>query len=125
MRDDQARSVEGGRMEIMEVAGHAPVVLHVSGRVNGANAAELGSRLGALVESGRVAIVLDFSHLAHMTSAGFRSLLHVDRQASEVGGTLVLCGLQGLTRELFEIGGFLDMFTIAATREEAIRRATL
>jgi hypothetical protein len=37
----------------------------------------------------------------------------------------VLCGLQGLTLELFEIGGFLDMFSIAETREEAMRKATV
>ena len=40
-----------------------------------------------------------------------------------MGSTLVLCGLQGITLELFEVGGFLDMFTVGASRDEAIRLA--
>ena len=58
-----------------------------------------------------------------MTSAGFRWLLKADGQAAGQRGAMVLCGLQGLVLELFEIGGFLDMFDVAPSREEALRRA--
>jgi anti-anti-sigma regulatory factor len=58
-----------------------------------------------------------------MTSAGFRSLLIADRQAHAAGATMVICELQGLTSELFEIGGFLSMFTVVASRQDAIRVA--
>lgn len=107
-------------MELLEAAADDSAVLHVAGRVNSGNAPELGDRLGALLGRGCRAIVVDLSRLVHMTSAGFRSLLRADKQAGEAGGQLVLCGLHGLTLELFEIGGFLEMFTVAGSRDEAV-----
>jgi anti-anti-sigma factor len=110
-------------MEILEAAVGGSAVLHVAGRVNSVNAAELSDRLRDLLTSGCNSIVGDLSHLVHITSAGFRSLLRAEKLAAEAGATLVLCGLHGLTLELFEIGGFLQMFTVAASRDEAVRRA--
>jgi anti-anti-sigma regulatory factor len=52
-------------------------------------------------------------------------LLRAERQVQDLAGKLVLCGLQGLTLELFEVGGFLEMFITATTREEAVRQATV
>jgi anti-anti-sigma factor len=110
-------------MEIFETPGDGATVLHVEGRVNSVNAAKLRERLGALLQQGCRAIVVDLSRLAHMTSAGLRSLLIAEKQANDAGAAMVLYGLQGLTLELFEIGGFLDMFTVATSREDAMRRA--
>jgi anti-sigma B factor antagonist len=111
-------------MEILEAASGGATVLHVAGRVNSANAPELGERLQGLLAKGCRSIIVDLSRLVHMTSAGFRSLLRAEKQAAEVGCTVILCGLHGLTLELFEIGGFLDMFSVAGSRDEAVRRAT-
>jgi hypothetical protein len=35
----------------------------------------------------------------------------------------VLCGLHGLTLELFETAGYLEMFVVAKSRDEALRQA--
>ena len=110
-------------MEILETAVNGSAVLHLAGHVNSTNARELENRLGGLLANGCRSIVLDLSRLAHMTSAGFRTLLRAEKEGSAVGSTLVLCGLQGITLELFEVGGFLDMFTVGASRDEAIRLA--
>lgn len=111
-------------MEILESdAGHA-VVVHVTGRVNSVNAPQFGERLAAMIARGCRAIVIDLSRLEHITSAGFRSLLRADKQAEERQATVVLFGLGGLTLELFELGGFLEMFNVALTRDEAVQRAS-
>jgi anti-anti-sigma factor len=110
-------------MEILETAAGGAAIVHITGQVNSANAPELGERLGRLMDGGCRSIVVDLGRLDHMTSAGFRSLLRADKQAGERDGKMVLCGLHGLTLELFEIGGFLDMFTVAASRDEAVRKA--
>jgi len=110
-------------IEILEAAQGGTAVLHVAGRVTSVNAPELGDRLLSLIARGCRAIVIDLSQLAHITSAGFRFLLRADMRAGEAGGKIVLCGLQGVTLQLFEIGGFLEMFTVAGSRDEAVRRA--
>jgi anti-anti-sigma regulatory factor len=35
----------------------------------------------------------------------------------------VLCGLSGRIHQLFDLGGFLDVFTIATSRDDAIASA--
>src|SRR5271168_5202649 len=112
-------------MEVLESRIGDMAVVHVVGWVNSSNAPELDERLKQLVGAGCRGIVIDLARLDHMTSAGFRCLLRAERQIQDVAGKLVLCGLQGLTLELFEVGGFLEMFITAKTREEALRQATV
>jgi stage II sporulation protein AA (anti-sigma F factor antagonist) len=112
-------------MEILEARTGDMAVVYVVGRLNSSNAPELDERLKQLVGAGCRGIVIDLARLDHMTSAGFRCLLRAERQVQEAAGKLVLCGLQGLTLELFEVGGFLEMLTIASTREEAMQQATV
>ncbi len=111
-------------MELLESAHDGVTVVHVVGRVNSANAREMETRLQSALDRGCRAIVVDLSRLDHMTSAGFRSLLQAEKRADDLGARMVLCGLQGLTLELFEIGGFIEMFVVASSREDAVRRAT-
>jgi stage II sporulation protein AA (anti-sigma F factor antagonist) len=110
-------------MEILEARTGDMAVVHVVGQVNSSNAPELDERLKQLVEAGCRGIVIDLARLDYMTSAGFRCLLRAERHVQQVAGKLVLCGLQGLTLELFEVGGFLEMLTIVPTREQAMRQA--
>jgi anti-sigma B factor antagonist len=110
-------------MEMFESHIEDIVVVHLAGRVNSSHAPELAAYLQRLLNGGAGAIVVDLERLDHMTSAGLRCLLRIEKQAHDTGGRFVLCGLHGLTRELFEVGGFLDMFAIARTREEAVRQA--
>ena len=112
-------------MEILEARTGNMAVVHVVGHVNSGNAPELDLRLKQLVGAGCRGIVIDLARLEYMTSAGFRCLLRAERQVQELAGKLVLCGLQGLTLELFQVGGFLDMFITASTREEAVRQVTV
>ena len=112
-------------MEILEARTGDMAVVHVVGQVNSSNAPELDECLKQLVEAGCRGIVIDLARLDYMTSAGFRCLLRAERQVQQVAGKFVLCGLQGLTLELFEVGGFLEMLTIVPTREQAMRQATV
>jgi stage II sporulation protein AA (anti-sigma F factor antagonist) len=109
-------------LEIFETVLDGPIVLHVTGRVNSVNAPKLTERLATALTQGCRALIVDLSRLDHMTSAGFRSLLIAERRADALGAIVVIYGLQGLTLELFEIGGFLEMFTVVVSREEALRR---
>jgi stage II sporulation protein AA (anti-sigma F factor antagonist) len=110
-------------MEILETVLDGSAVVRVTGNVNSSNAGELAERLARLIAMNCRSMVVDLSHLVHMTSVGIRSLLRAEHAARGGGGRFVLCGLHGLTRELFEIGGFLDIFEVAESRDEAIRRA--
>ncbi len=95
-------------------------VLAVDGRIDSGTAPVLGERLtAALAASGR-RLVLDFSRLEYISSAGFRILLLAAKRAETGGCRLVLCGISGKVRQLFDLGGFLDLFAISGSREEGL-----
>jgi len=102
-----------------EIVGEVTVV-EVKGRVDSSTAPALGERLKTLLETPSQRLVLDMRDLEYISSAGFRVLLLAAKRADEVAGRLVLCGLSGKVRQLFDLGGFLDLFAISASRDEAL-----
>ena len=98
-------------------------VIEVAGRVDSANAPKLQERAAAIFTAGGGAVLLDLAKVEYISSAGFRSLLLLARQAKEVKSPFVLCGLTPKVRQLFDLGGFLDLLPVAATREEGIAAA--
>ena len=97
-------------------------VLAVSGRIDSTNAEQLMARLRNLLSSGEKAVVLDLSEVIYLTSAAFRVLLVATDEAERNTARFVLCSVLGHVRELFEMGGLLDAFTIHGSREEAVAR---
>jgi anti-sigma B factor antagonist len=97
--------------------------LSVKGRIDSTTAPAFGQRLESVVTAPAGRLVVDFRELEYISSAGFRVLLVAAKRADEAGSRLVLCGLSGKVRQLFDLGGFLDLFTIAASRDEAVNAA--
>ena len=57
-------------------------------------------------------ILVDFTDVTFMDSSGIRALVVLKKKAEEQGKSLVLKNCSKSIRELFEIGGFDQMFTI-------------
>jgi anti-sigma B factor antagonist len=102
-----------------DVAGEI-TVLEVTGRIDSTTAPVLGERLTGALATPQRRLVLDLRQLEYISSAGFRVLLLAARRAEEAGSRFVLCSISGKVRQLFDLGGFLDLFPISASREEGI-----
>jgi anti-anti-sigma factor len=99
-------------------------VLSVVGRIDSSNADKLTQRLKDLIATGVKTVLIDFTAVKYLTSAAFRVLLVANGSLKEKGGQLALCGVTGHVRELFEMGGLLQAFTIFQSREEAFGKLT-
>ena len=109
-------------LAISELRTGAVCVLSVSGRIDSTNAEQLLDRLKNALASGEKALVLDLRDVAYLTSAAFRALLVATDEAERNAARLVLCSVMGQVHELFEMGGLLEVFTIHASREEAVAK---
>ena len=110
-------------MELREEMIGAITVVEVQGRMDGTTARTLEDRLMGRLGSMETRIVLDLTRLDYIGSAGLRILLMAAKRAESSGSRLVMCGVSGRVRQLFDLGGFLDLFTIAGSREEGITAA--
>ena len=95
-------------------------IVAVSGRIDSTNANDLLARLNSLLSSGEKILLVDLKGVLYLTSAAFRVLLVATDEAERNAARFVLCSVLGRVRELFELGGLLDAFTILGSREEAV-----
>ncbi len=95
-------------------------VVALTGRIDSTNAEQLITRLNNLISSGEKTILVDLKEVLYLTSAAFRVLLVATDEAERNAARFVLCSVLGQVRELFEMGGLVDAFTIHGSREEAL-----
>lgn len=108
-------------MEIRETTADDIVVLEVDGRLDTKTAHTLEKKLLELLGAAQVRILIDMAPLEYLSSAGLRVLLMLGKKLNGTdNGNLVLCGMNESVREVFDIAGFTSVFTIRATRAEAL-----
>ena len=99
---------DAGRVKIVEL----------SGEVDGKTAPQAQEKILPLVKDG-CRLVLDMSQVGFMSSAGLRFLLSLRRQVP-ASGNLVLTSLPEQIKDTMAITGFLELFTIFNTTQEAV-----
>jgi anti-anti-sigma factor len=107
-------------MDIESVAFNEVIAVAVKGRVDSTNADGLKQRLTTLIQSGSARLLIDMQGVIYISSAGFRVLLIAARAIEQASGRLVLCGIGGELKRLFDIAAFTDLFTILPSRDEAL-----
>jgi len=97
-------------------------VVSLSGRIDSTNANDVMNELTRLIASGEKSILVDLGAVLYLTSAAFRALLVATDEAERQAAQFALCSLAGHVRELFEMGGLLEVFSIHSSREEALKQ---
>lgn len=88
-------------------------VVKVTGRVDSATAPKLAEELSRINDLGHFKIVLDFSNLEFISSAGLRVLISTLKNCKRYNrGDLVLAGLPGNILSVFDLAGFTSIFKI-------------
>ena len=95
------------------------VVVKPRGRLDALEAPVFESTLAPRVDDGDVRLVVDFSLVDYISSAGLRSLLSLVRMTRARDGGVAVCSLTGVVREVFEISGFQSFLPVAETVADA------
>jgi anti-anti-sigma factor len=104
----------------VETQGNVDVV-RPAGRIDSANAGAFDRVVAEVFDRGSSRMVLDFSKIEYVSSAGLRSTLIAGKRMRSVpGGKLALCSLAPHVREVFEISGFVAIFTICPSLDAAL-----
>ena len=84
----------------------------LQGTIYVADAKEMTEKLVALIESGQTRLLIDLSQVEYIDSSGLGMLIRIQKIAVRNGGNVVLKGVQGLVRELFEMTRLTALFNI-------------
>ena len=96
------------------------LIASVDGRVDGANARELEEELHAAIGENDRVLVLDFSTISYISSAGLRVVLLVAKTLQRRDGKFAVCSLSDPIKEVFEISGFDKIIPTYGSRPEAL-----
>ena len=107
-------------MELGESRLDGALVLAPVGRIDSDTASTLEARLLLAAEHGDAQVVVDFAQVQYISSAGLRALLAGAKQVQNSGGAVALCGINMNVREVFEVSGFVSVFTVRDDRAEAV-----
>ena len=94
-------------------------IVAVSGSLDSTTAPDAQKSLDGVV-AGAKKVVLDFSQLDYISSAGLRILLGAAKQLRAKGGTLGMFGLNQSVREVFDISGFSSILPVYPSEPEAL-----
>jgi anti-anti-sigma factor len=91
------------------------------GNLDSKTSPEAQQAIDGILAGGGRKLVVDFTALDYISSAGLRVLLGTAKRLSGSGGGLRLCGLNRTVREVFDISGFSTILAVFPTEADALR----
>lgn len=88
------------------------VLVELCGELDTAAVATFVEKMGPVMNDAGKEIILDFSPLEYISSAGMRALLQLNKNAAAKGGSVCIKGMSEDIMQIFQMVGFDKMFTI-------------
>ncbi len=97
-------------MTINKTLNGSTLEISLEGRLDTMTSPELEAELGKSM-SGADSLIMDFSKLDYISSAGLRVLLSAHKSMSSKGG-MIIRNVNEVVQEVFEVTGFSDILMI-------------
>ncbi|MDE7477021.1 MAG: STAS domain-containing protein [Lachnospiraceae bacterium] len=86
--------------------------LKVAGRVDNSTASQFEKEIQDRLDEDVTEVLMDFSMLYYISSAGLRVLLMAQKTMNKRDGKMVIRNANSVVRETFHITGFLKVLTV-------------
>ena len=107
-------------MDIGEAKTGDVLVLTPVGRLDSDTAKTFEGKLFQLIDGGAGKVLVDFSSLQYISSAGLRSILLAAKKLKSKGGRFALCSLSAAIKEVFDVSGFSSILDIHAGQDQGV-----
>jgi len=109
----------GSNMQVTEQVQDGVRIVRPEGRLDTTTAPDFEKQLIAGLEAQVIPLVLDFSALDYISSAGLRVVLMASKQMKARNSKMALCALNRNVREVFDISGFLQILQVYDSLDQA------
>lgn len=96
-------------------------IVAFAGSLDSNSSPQAQQTIDGILAGGAKKLVVDFTALDYVSSAGLRVLLGAAKKLSGSGSTLRLFGLNQSVKEVFDISGFSTILAVVATEADALR----
>lgn len=98
------------------------LILELNGRLDAVSTPDIEKKVFEYINSGHYKLILDFSGVDYISSAGMRMLLSTTKKLKGLSGHLVLCSISTNVMDVFKMSGFDHVLELSENREEALKR---
>lgn len=96
------------------------IIIDIEGKLNSETAEALINNVDALIEQGKLSILIDGEFLTFISSGGIGALLSSTNKIRKSGGTLAISSLNSEVESLLKTLRITELLRIYPTKEEAI-----
>ena len=107
-------------MTIDETQQDGITIVSPHGRIDTTTSSAVEEALRRAVDAGARDLLVDFTRVDYISSAGLRVFLVIAKRMKDLKGRLVLCGLPEPVRQVFHLAGFMPLFKVEASRAAAL-----
>lgn len=97
------------------------IVLHLDGRIDAATSSILEKKIQTLLDENKVRLLLDFTDVDYLSSAGMRVLLASLKKIKAKHGVFALFSLSDDVNEIIRLAGFDKILHIFPNEKEALQ----
>ncbi len=109
----------GIKIELEEI--EQRVILRIDGRLDASSAPILERKLNKLLDEHHYSLLLDFTRVDYLSSAGLRVLLSASKKIKEKKGAFTLFSLQDEVLEIVKMAGFDKILHLCSNEKEALQ----
>jgi anti-sigma B factor antagonist/stage II sporulation protein AA (anti-sigma F factor antagonist) len=97
-------------------------ILHIEGRLDAISSPLAEHKIFDYINQGKHKLLLDFSKVDYLSSAGMRMLLSTTKKLKALDGKLVVCSVTPNVIDVLRMSGFDHVLDLARTEEDGLRR---
>ena len=111
-----------GVVELKEDKKGDILILRIKGRLDAISSPTAEKKVFDAINSGRNRLLLDFTGVAYLSSAGMRMLLSTTKKLKSLQGKLIVCNISSNVMDVLRMSGFDHVLEICPSEEEALRK---
>ncbi len=97
------------------------IMIRLDGRLDALSSHALEKKIQILIEEKHIRIMLDFSGIDYLSSAGMRLLLSVSKKLKNIKGYLVIFSLTDEVMDVIKMAGFDKILNICKSEQQAVQ----
>lgn len=111
-----------GLVEVKEDAKGDILILRMNGRLDAISSPSVETKIFDYINHGKHKLLLDFSGVDYLSSAGMRMLLSTSKKLTTLSGKLVICKVVPNVMDVLKMSGFDHVLDFSRTEEDSLRK---
>ncbi|MCE5316993.1 MAG: STAS domain-containing protein [Parachlamydia sp.] len=111
-----------GVVEVKEEKKGDILILRMRGRLDAVSSPATEKKVFECINSGQSKLILDFSGISYLSSAGMRMLLSTTKKLKSLSGRLVVSSVNPNVMDVLKMSGFDHVLDLSPTEDEALRK---